>query len=196
MAWYDNEWGYSNRCVDLLEEAVQAASVHGPGIRIRDSSTHRRQAPVPSGGLQRAHSRAGASPTTRASPRRCRPSGTPSTPGATVVLASHLGRPKGKPTAEFSLKPVADHLASLLGRPVTFASDCIGPAAQGGRGRGACARRIEAGAAREPALPRRGGKERPGASPPRLPRWPTSTSTMRSARRTGRTPRWRGWCRS
>ena len=50
--------------------------------------------------------------------------------GATVILASHLGRPKGKPAPEFSLKPVADHLASLLGRPVTFASDCIGPAAR------------------------------------------------------------------
>ena len=50
--------------------------------------------------------------------------------GATVILASHLGRPKGKPTPEFSLKPVADHLASLVGRPVTFASDCIGPPAK------------------------------------------------------------------
>ena len=30
--------------------------------------------------------------------------------GATVILASHLGRPKGKPTPEFSLKPVADRL--------------------------------------------------------------------------------------
>ncbi len=50
--------------------------------------------------------------------------------GATVVLASHLGRPKGKPTAEYSLKPVADHLAALLGRPVRFATDCIGTPAQ------------------------------------------------------------------
>ena len=49
--------------------------------------------------------------------------------GATVILASHLGRPKGKPNPEFSLKPVADRLATLLGRPVAFASDCIGPAA-------------------------------------------------------------------
>jgi phosphoglycerate kinase len=46
---------------------------------------------------------------------------------ATVVLASHLGRPKGKPKPEFSLKPVADHLASILGRPVAFVPDCIGP---------------------------------------------------------------------
>jgi phosphoglycerate kinase len=49
--------------------------------------------------------------------------------GATVMLASHLGRPKGKPKPEFSLKPVAEHLAGLLGQPVAFAPDCIGPAA-------------------------------------------------------------------
>ena len=46
--------------------------------------------------------------------------------GATVILASHLGRPKGKPAPEFSLKPVADHLSRLLKRPVGFASDSIG----------------------------------------------------------------------
>jgi phosphoglycerate kinase len=50
--------------------------------------------------------------------------------GATIVLASHLGRPKGKPRPEFSLKPVADHLSSLLGRPVGFATDCIGEPAE------------------------------------------------------------------
>jgi phosphoglycerate kinase len=48
---------------------------------------------------------------------------------ATVILASHLGRPKGQPKPEFSLKPVATHLASLLGQPVAFATDCVGPAA-------------------------------------------------------------------
>ena len=49
--------------------------------------------------------------------------------GATVVLASHLGRPKGKPNAEYSLKPVAARLSELLGRPVEFAEDSVGPAA-------------------------------------------------------------------
>lgn len=49
--------------------------------------------------------------------------------GATVILASHLGRPKGTPKPEFSLKPVADHLAKLLARPVAFAPDCVGTAA-------------------------------------------------------------------
>src|SRR4051795_3401936 len=46
--------------------------------------------------------------------------------GATVILASHLGRPKGKPNPEYSLKPVATHLSSLLGRQGVFASDCVG----------------------------------------------------------------------
>jgi phosphoglycerate kinase len=50
--------------------------------------------------------------------------------GATVILASHLGRPKGKPAPEFSLKPVADHLSRLLKRPVGFASDSIGEPAK------------------------------------------------------------------
>jgi phosphoglycerate kinase len=47
--------------------------------------------------------------------------------GAGLVLASHLGRPKGKPNPEMSLKPVAKRLEELLGRPVKFAPDCIGP---------------------------------------------------------------------
>ncbi|RMD55572.1 MAG: phosphoglycerate kinase, partial [Nitrospirae bacterium] len=47
--------------------------------------------------------------------------------GAKVILASHLGRPKGQVKPEFSLKPVAKRLEELLGRPVTFAPDCVGP---------------------------------------------------------------------
>ena len=46
-----------------------------------------------------------------------------------VVLASHLGRPKGKPNAGMSLHPAAARLGELLGAPVGFASDCIGPEA-------------------------------------------------------------------
>jgi len=51
--------------------------------------------------------------------------------GATVVLASHLGRPKGKPSPEFSLRPAAERLSALLGgRPVQFAEDCVGEPAR------------------------------------------------------------------
>lgn len=50
--------------------------------------------------------------------------------GASVLLASHLGRPKGGPDPVYSLKPVAEHLAALLEKPVAFAEDCIGPKAE------------------------------------------------------------------
>ncbi len=47
--------------------------------------------------------------------------------GASVILMSHLGRPNGKPTPKYTLQPVAEKLQELLGRPVTFLSDCVGP---------------------------------------------------------------------
>lgn len=50
--------------------------------------------------------------------------------GATVILASHLGRPKGTVNPDYTLKRVAARLSELLGRPVEFADDCVGPSAQ------------------------------------------------------------------
>jgi phosphoglycerate kinase len=50
--------------------------------------------------------------------------------GASVVLASHLGRPKGGPDPKYSLKPVADRLQALLGRSVPLAPDCVGEAVE------------------------------------------------------------------
>jgi phosphoglycerate kinase len=47
--------------------------------------------------------------------------------GASVILASHLGRPKGKVDPRFSLAPVVARLDELLGRPVTLLPDCAGP---------------------------------------------------------------------
>src|SRR5215475_6628404 len=46
--------------------------------------------------------------------------------GASVVLASHLGRPNGKVAARFSLRLVAAHLEALLGSSVRLAPDCVG----------------------------------------------------------------------
>jgi len=48
--------------------------------------------------------------------------------GASVVLASHLGRPKGRVAPEFSLRPIAERLEALLGQSVELAPDCVGPA--------------------------------------------------------------------
>ena len=50
--------------------------------------------------------------------------------GGRLILASHLGRPKGKPNPKMSLKPAATRLAQVLGKPVAFAADCIGPEAE------------------------------------------------------------------
>ncbi len=47
--------------------------------------------------------------------------------GAKIILASHLGRPKGKREPSMSLQPVAEKLSEMIGRPVQFVDDCIGP---------------------------------------------------------------------
>ena len=49
--------------------------------------------------------------------------------GAKVILLSHFGRPKGRDPKE-SLKPVAEAAAKIIGRPIAFADDCVGEAAE------------------------------------------------------------------
>ena len=51
--------------------------------------------------------------------------------GARLILASHLGRPKGGPDLKYSLRPAVKKLEGLLGNPVAFALDCVGPGAEG-----------------------------------------------------------------
>ena len=50
--------------------------------------------------------------------------------GGKLILTAHLGRPKGKREPSMSLAPVAVKLSELLGKPVAFAADCIGPVAE------------------------------------------------------------------
>lgn len=50
--------------------------------------------------------------------------------GAKLILASHLGRPAGKVEPHYSLKPVAVCLSTLLGKHITLADDCVGPAVE------------------------------------------------------------------
>jgi phosphoglycerate kinase len=47
--------------------------------------------------------------------------------GGRPILLAHFGRPKGKPVPDMSLGPLALTLAQVLGLPVEFAPDCIGP---------------------------------------------------------------------
>src|SRR3981189_16260 len=49
--------------------------------------------------------------------------------GGKVILLAHFGRPKGREPKD-SLKPVAAALAQVISKPVAFADDCVGEAAQ------------------------------------------------------------------
>jgi phosphoglycerate kinase len=49
--------------------------------------------------------------------------------GARVVVMSPLGRPKGEPDPKYTLRPVADRMGELIGAPVAFATDTVGPSA-------------------------------------------------------------------
>jgi phosphoglycerate kinase len=50
--------------------------------------------------------------------------------GASLVLMSHLGRPDGQRIGKYSLGPVAERLQELLGAPVRFLPDCVGPSVE------------------------------------------------------------------
>lgn len=49
--------------------------------------------------------------------------------GARVIVCSHFDRPKGRPVPAMTLRPMAEALGRVLGRPVAFATDCVGPKA-------------------------------------------------------------------
>ncbi len=55
--------------------------------------------------------------------------------GGMVIACSHLGRPKNGPDPSMSLRPCAERLSQLLGKPVAFAEDCVGPEAANPVGR-------------------------------------------------------------
>ncbi len=50
--------------------------------------------------------------------------------GGKVILLAHFGRPKGKVNPEMSLAPVVTTLSDMIGKPVSFSTDCIGPMAE------------------------------------------------------------------
>ncbi len=50
--------------------------------------------------------------------------------GGKVILLAHFDRPKGRIVPEMSLAPITATLAKMLGKPVAFGTDCIGPMAE------------------------------------------------------------------
>src|SRR5688572_22386072 len=50
--------------------------------------------------------------------------------GAIVLLLAHFGRPKGAKRPDRSLSLVTRPYSEVLGRPVRFVEDCVGPGAK------------------------------------------------------------------
>jgi glyceraldehyde 3-phosphate dehydrogenase len=132
VAWYDNEWGYSVRVVDLALKMARMGIDRGDKLALKglDQADLKGKrvfmrvdfnVPMEGGKITDDFRIASALVSIRKALDG----------GARLVLASHLGRPAEKGyEAEFSLKPVADRLAELLGKPVTFVPDCVGPGAR------------------------------------------------------------------
>jgi 3-phosphoglycerate kinase len=130
VSWYDNEWGYSTRVVDLTVfmakqgvdkgEHVELKTIDDIAGQLRGKRVFIRvdfNVPMKDGAITDDFRIVSALPTIRKAMEA----------GAKVVLASHLGRPAETGyEKQFSLKPVAEKLQDLLGKPVKFIPECIG----------------------------------------------------------------------
>ena len=129
LGWYDNEWGYSNRLVDLVEFVGDSSratmrrtgpAARGPAAAARARGCSLRvdfNVPLRDGKIDDDLRITAALPDDRrgcASAARGR--------GA----ARHLGRPKGKVDPQYSLAPVAQRLGELLGIEVPLAPAVVG----------------------------------------------------------------------
>ena len=171
VSWYDNEWGYSNRCVELAAKVLEPAAV-GPSVvdRFEQGERPRRrgrgQARAGARRLQRPARRTARSPTTRGSAAALPTIELLRERGAAVVLVSHLGRPEG-PRPELSMAPVADAPGrAARGRGHAGA----GRRRRRGRGAGRRARARRGAAAGEQPLRAGRDEQRPGARARRSPR--------------------------
>ncbi|MCC6524585.1 MAG: type I glyceraldehyde-3-phosphate dehydrogenase, partial [Polyangiaceae bacterium] len=132
VSWYDNEWGYSNRVVDLavkmgalgVDKGEKLALKSVDDVALAGKRVFMRvdfNVPMEGGKITDDFRISSALATIKKV----------ADAGAKVVLASHLGRPAEKGyEAEFSLEPAAKRLAELLGKPVRFVKDCVGPEAE------------------------------------------------------------------
>merc|ERR1712190_563017 len=146
VSWYDNEWGYSTRLVDLV--GTMAVK---DGIEVKEEGTVYMTARKAGGSLKKlkvgevdvAGKRVFIRVDFNVPQDKSDPSIITNTQridaalptvkeilakGAkSVVLASHLGRPDGRVQEKFSMAPVAKVLEEKLGKPVTLLNGASGP---------------------------------------------------------------------
>ena len=120
LGWYDNEWGYSNRLVDLVAFVGDRLSRCGPhaGGPAAPRRLPRTGAGAAARRLQRAARATGRSTddlriTDRAADAQL--AARPAAPAVVVLRRTSAGR-RASPTRAVSLAPVAARLAELLGR--------------------------------------------------------------------------------
>lgn len=136
IAWYDNEWGYTCRVIDLLLHCCQVEKLPPKKMgnkrmltELQDSELRGKRVlmrvdfnvPMDKNNQITSVNRiAAAIPTIKyCLDRDC-----------SLVLMSHLGRPDGEVKPELTLRPIAQKLEQMLGRPVIFLEDCVGPAVE------------------------------------------------------------------
>ena len=170
VAWYDNEWGYSNRCVELAQKVAGACArsttldVEGKRVLVRVDFN----VPLDGDGEITDDARIRAALPTLDRAARA---------GARLMLAAHLGRPKDR-EPKLSLRPVAERLGELLGEPRSPLAPSLDEVP-----------RRRASSMLENVRFEPGETKNDPELAARSPRSPTSTSTTPSAPRTARTPR-------
>merc|ERR1711937_1123785 len=148
VSWYDNEWGYSTRLVDLVGtmaakdgiEVKEEGTVYFTGRKASSGGSLNK---LKHGDLDVAGKRVFIRVDFNVPQDKSDPSKITNTQridaalptvkeilakGAkSVVLASHLGRPDGRVQEKFSMAPVAKVLEEKLGKPVTLLNGASGP---------------------------------------------------------------------
>ena len=166
VAWYDNEWGYSNRCVELAAKVLEPKpAAVGHALELRQGERPRRprrgEAGAGAGGLQRPARRRARSRTTRGSAPRCRRSSAArARRGAGARLAPGAARRASTRRSRWPRSRRGS--VELLGAEVALAPAVVGPEVEAHGRRLGPGRRADA---REQPLRAGRDAQRPGAGP-------------------------------
>ena len=157
MGWYDNEWGYSNRLVDLVELVAASKRVRACAADPRRPRRRRRAGACSSAPTSTSPSTTAASPTTRGSPRRSRRSASCASAAPRSSSPRTSAGRRARPTTT-SLAPVVEPLARAARRAGPRARATPAPDALARRPAWCCSRTCGSTRARKPNDPAFAGR--------------------------------------